>query len=346
MSTVLRFMSCTRHEQRRDLRADHEGAAVNHSWSCDQEDRHDPGRPVVVLGMHRSGTSVVARIINLLGLPLCRDGDLLSGPDNPTGYWESGSLVKFNDRILKMLGGSWAFPPPMSINWESAPSVAAFRGEGLRVFRKAYPNEEWVWKDPRACLTLPFWRTVWRDAPVVVFVTREPLEIYLSLRKRDTLGKAHCIALWERYARAALLGAHGLPMVTVSYDQLMKDSLRTATNLRDDLVGLGVMANGNVDAASQCVSTAFGSSREYGHRLQADPDSTEAQRLLINSIASLPRTSPKFIATDLGSESSSTTELLCGVRSYPPRLPLVAGEAWRAFRRSAAARGLVPWFLS
>jgi hypothetical protein len=319
---------------------------MDHSRSYDQEDRREPGRPVVVLGMHRSGTSVVARIINLLGLPLCRDDDLLSGADNPTGYWESGSLVKFNDRLLKMSGGSWAFPPTMSRNWESAPSVAALRGEGVRVFRNAHPTAEWVWKDPRACLTLPFWRTVWREAPVVVFVSREPLEIYLSLRKRDALGKAHCIALWERYARSALLGAHGLPMVTVSYDQLMKDSSRTIANLRGDLVGLGVMANENVDAASQCVSTAFGSSREYDYRLQADPDSTEAQRLLIKFITSLPRTSPKFIATDLGSESSSTTELLCAVRCYPPALPVVAGEVWRAFRRSAAARGLVPWFLS
>jgi len=319
---------------------------VDHGWSYDQEDRHEPGRPVVVLGMHRSGTSVVARIINLLGLPLCRDDDILSGPENPTGYWESGSLVKFNDRLLKVFGGSWVFPAAMSRNWESAPSVVAFRGEGMRVFREAYPNEEWVWKDPRACLTLPFWRTVWKDAPVVVFVSREPLEIYLSLRKRDGLGRAHCIALWERYARSALLGAHGLPMVTISYDQLMKDTLRAVSNLRDDLVGLGVMAHGSVDAASQCVSTEFGSSRQYNYRLREDPDSTETQRLLINFIESLPRISPKFIATDLGSESSSTTELLCAVRCYPPGLSVVGGEVWRAFRRSAAARGLVPWFLS
>src|SRR5712692_4837583 len=177
------------------------GAAVDHTWSYDQKDRHGFGRPVVVLGMHRSGTSVVARIINVLGLPLCRADDLLSGPDNPTGYWESASLVKFNDRLLKMFGGSWVFPPPMSRNWESAPSVAAIRGEGGHVFTHAYPNEQWVWKDPRTCLTLPFWRTVWREAPVVVFVSREPLEIFLSLGKRDGLGKAHCIALWERYAR-------------------------------------------------------------------------------------------------------------------------------------------------
>ena len=310
-----------------------------------QEDRHGRGRSVVVLGMHRSGTSVVARIINLLGLPLCRDDDLHSGPDNPTGHWESESLIKFNDRLLKMFGGSWAFPPNMSRNWENAPPAAALHGEGVRVFRRAYPREEWVWKDPRACLTLPFWRTVWEESPVVVFVSREPLEIYLSLLKREGLGKAHCIALWERYTRSTLLGAHGLPIVKISYDQLMKDCLRTVANLRDDLTGLGVMAHGNVDVASQCVSKTFGGSREYNYRLQGDPDSTEAQRILIKLIESLPRISPKFVATDLGSESSSTTELLCAVRRYPPELSLVAGEVRRAFRRSAAARGLVSQFL-
>jgi len=318
------------------------GAAVDHTWSYDQKDRHGFGRPVVVLGMHRSGTSVVARIINVLGLPLCRADDLLSGPDNPTGYWESASLVKFNDRLLKMFGGSWVFPPPMSRNWESAPSVAAIRGEGGHVFTHAYPNEQWVWKDPRTCLTLPFWRTVWREAPVVVFVSREPLEIFLSLGKRDGLGKAHCIALWERYARSAMLGAHGLPMVTISYDQLMKDPPTAVANLRDDLVELGVMARGNVDAASQCVSRAFGSSRELYCRLRADPDSTEAQRRLINFIDRLPRTSPRFVASDPGGESSSTTELLRAVRPYPPRLSMATGEVWRAFRRAAAARGFLP----
>src|ERR1700733_13960317 len=173
------------------------------------EGRHEPGRPVVVLGMHRSGTSVVARVINLLGLPLCRDDDLIYGQDNPTGYWESGSLVKLNDRLLKMFGGSWVFPPQLSRNWENAPRVAASRGEGVRVFRRVYPSEEWVWKDPRACLTLPFWRTVWRGTPAVLFFFREPLEISLSLRRRDGLGKAHSIALWERYTRSALLGADG-----------------------------------------------------------------------------------------------------------------------------------------
>ena len=316
---------------------------MDHSWSYDQEDRHEPGRPVVVLGTHRSGTSVVTRIVSLLGLPLCRDDDLISGPapGNPTGHWESQSLLKFNERLLNMLGGSWVFPPPMSRNWESAPSVAAFRSEGMRVFRNAHPNEDWVWKDPRTCLTLPFWRTVWRDAPVVVFVSREPLEIYLSLREREGLSKAHCIALWERYTRSALLGAEGLPMVTISYGQLMKDPLGAVANLRDDLAGLGVMAHGNVDAAAQCVNTAFGRSREFNYRLQEDPDSTETQRLLIKFIESLPRTSPKFIATDLGSESSSTTELLCAVRCYPPAFSVAAREAWRAFRRSAAATVLV-----
>ena len=304
------------------------------------EGRHEPGRPVVVLGMHRSGTSVVSRVINLLGLPLCRDDDLISGQDNPTGYWESGSLVKFNDRLLKMFGGSWVFPPQLSRNWENAPRVAASRGEGARVFRRVYPSEEWVWKDPRACLTLPFWRTVWRESPVVLFVSREPVEIYLSLRKRDGLGKAHSIALWERYTRSALLAAHGLPMVTISYDQLMQDPSGTIATLREDLARIGVMTCGNVDVAAQCVNTAFGSSRKYNYRLLADPDSTEAQRLLIRYIESLPRTSAKFIVAELGSESSSTTELLCAVRSYPPRLPVVAGEAWHAFRRSAAARGL------
>ncbi len=71
---------------------------------------HSPGRSVVVLGMHRSGTSVLTRVINLLGLQLCREDDIYTAPDNPTGHWESVSLVAFNNRLIDVLGGKPAAP--------------------------------------------------------------------------------------------------------------------------------------------------------------------------------------------------------------------------------------------
>lgn len=69
------------------------------------------GRPVVVLGMHRSGTSAVTRVVNLLGLPLCRRDDLYLAADNPAGHWESTSVVGVNDALLAEMGGPCWAPP-------------------------------------------------------------------------------------------------------------------------------------------------------------------------------------------------------------------------------------------
>ncbi|HTZ08801.1 MAG TPA: hypothetical protein VMB72_07005, partial [Acidimicrobiales bacterium] len=73
---------------------------------------------VVVLGMHRSGTSAVTRILNLLGADVGERDDLLTDYDNPAGHWESRALVAANDRILAAWGRSWDFPPWLAPGWE------------------------------------------------------------------------------------------------------------------------------------------------------------------------------------------------------------------------------------
>ena len=173
---------------------------------------------VVILGMHRSGTSAMTRVINLLGLPVCNASDLYGAPDNPTGHWESASLTAFNERLLSLLGGRFDAPPYMRDGWEKDRAIADLYSEAAAVFGRVYTTKTWVWKDPRTCLTLPFWRSIWADVPVAVFVHREPLEVFRSLSRRDGTGKAHCVALWERYVRSALHNAKGLPLVTVRFD--------------------------------------------------------------------------------------------------------------------------------
>src|SRR5256714_7974765 len=113
---------------------------------------------VLVLGMHRSGTSATARLVSLLGLPIGKEDDLKPRSEaNPTGYWESNSLTAFNDRLLRFLGGSWAAPPTLPLGWESALRLAGHRRLGGTLFRCVHDREGWVWKDPRTSVTLPFW---------------------------------------------------------------------------------------------------------------------------------------------------------------------------------------------
>src|SRR4051794_2356889 len=76
------------------------------------------GTGVVVLGMHRSGTSAVTRLINLLGVSVGDTADLV-GEDhaNRRGYWESYSLSTYQEHLLELLGGSWYRPPALAPGW-------------------------------------------------------------------------------------------------------------------------------------------------------------------------------------------------------------------------------------
>jgi len=131
---------------------------------------------VFVLGMHRSGTSAVTRAINAFGVPLGNEADVMPpAPDNPEGFAESLALVDCNERLLRLLGSRWDAPPALLPGWEHRSPVAIERDRAERTFRVVYAGEHWVWKDPRTCLTLPFWRRVLPERPVApTWITRPP----------------------------------------------------------------------------------------------------------------------------------------------------------------------------
>jgi hypothetical protein len=168
---------------------------------------------VVVLGMHRSGTSLVTRLVSLLGLGLCREEDLLVGRKaNPRGHWESSSMLAFNDRLLDELHASW-FCPPLLQEPELERLLKRHGREALARLHDTHREHPWVWKDPRTCALLPFWSTVLKGRAAYVLVLRHPLEVSDSLARRDGYSPALGLALWERYTREAMLGAAGLPML-------------------------------------------------------------------------------------------------------------------------------------
>ena len=121
---------------------------------------------IIVLGMHRSGTSAVTRIVNLLGAGLGPDDDLLTEFDNPAGHWESIRLNRCNDRILAAFGRSWDFPPWLDPGWEHSPRATRLLPDMAETFTGVYSSDPWVWKDPRTCLTLPLWRRVLDPEPM------------------------------------------------------------------------------------------------------------------------------------------------------------------------------------
>lgn len=178
---------------------------------------------VMVIGMHRSGTSAATGVLNLMGIPAGRPRDRLTADTfNRQGYWESVRLRDVNVRVLECLGGDWAGPPPLYPGWERAQSLRELKEAARAAFRAVYPSSPWVWKDPHNCLTLPFWRQIIGQHPVV-FVYRDPKAVAASLQRRDGFSSFFALALWERYVRSALVNVAGHSVLVTSYDRLLAD---------------------------------------------------------------------------------------------------------------------------
>ncbi len=195
---------------------------------------------VVILGAHRGGTSALTRVVNLLGLDVGPHDRLIGAtPENAGGHWEVEALSSFDEELLLELGGRWSGPP--AIHPDELRELARGRwGERARsCFRESLPERGWVWKDPRVCLLLPFWREVLADDLTVVAAVRNPLETARSLEARDGLPVPYGVALWERYQRSAMLGAGSLPVFVVAFDALLDEPEATWECLAEFLVAQG-----------------------------------------------------------------------------------------------------------
>ena len=172
---------------------------------------------VIVLGMHRSGTSLVASMLEAMGVDM---GERLmpASLDNPHGYYEDLDFYEMNEAILEEAGGSWWRPP-------SAQAIEA-AGEALKYPIGRLVNERdwkklWGWKDPRTCLTAGLYHSHLDDARYVV-VRRDRPAIIASLLKRNggqlEEWKALC-AEYERRVVRFLLSA-GAPVHHIRYEDV------------------------------------------------------------------------------------------------------------------------------
>ncbi|MEO7431632.1 MAG: glycosyltransferase [Dokdonella sp.] len=190
---------------------------------------------LVVLGMHRSGTSSVAGLLARMGVSVGPADDLLHGPDNPKGHYESGRVHMACVRRLAATGGDWRDPPSTA----SGIDVDAFRREMAVLIDGFDTHRPWLIKEPRLCLLakelLPL-----LTRPVFVHVVRDPLAVAQSLCARDALDGGFALALWERYTRAAFDASDGWPRVLIDYTQLLADPQAATKRLLDGLQALGV----------------------------------------------------------------------------------------------------------
>jgi hypothetical protein len=196
-------------------------------------------KQIAVLGMHRSGTSVVAQLLNSMG---CYAGEQheMPPPDvfNPTGYWERRDVWAVDEDILAALDTTWLDPARVDLSRIDDSARKSFVTRSREIASSLNKHGPWMMKDPRLSIVFPIWREA-LDRPVCVLVWREPSAVARSLSKRDDLPHVVGLALWEEYTRAMVASTIGLPRVLISYDDLIADPIGCASRLHRSLVNAG-----------------------------------------------------------------------------------------------------------
>jgi sulfotransferase family protein len=179
---------------------------------------------ICIAGMHRSGTSMVAQLLNLCGLDLGPQEQLV-GPNegNPKGHFEHIGFLKIDDAILSHFGGSAADPPLLKPGWENEPSVERIVSEARLLLETFQGRSRWGWKDPRTTLLLPFWKKLIPKLRFVLCV-RNPMEVAKSLEARDGMPLQQGIYLWNHYVRAAIRDTQGHPRIFTFYEDFFRDA--------------------------------------------------------------------------------------------------------------------------
>ncbi len=183
-------------------------------------------RAVLVVGMHRSGTSAVARGIAALGVYLGNDF-LDAQPENPTGYWEDKGIVEIDERVLKALDLRWDDVAPIAPAEFRRLRIWLLRRRAVRYVKRMFAAHPlWGFKDPRAIRLLPFWRAVLRKCGAddgYVVAIRNPRSVEASLFRRQSMDPATAQRLWLEHMVPFLRQIRGRPMVVVDYDLLMRE---------------------------------------------------------------------------------------------------------------------------
>src|SRR6266516_7063064 len=206
--------------------------------------------PVAVAGMHRSGTSMVAKALHLAGLFLGEEADLIDPtPDNPDGYWENARFVDVNDEILAALGGGWDNPPAVPRRFEEDARLHGLRQIAKKLGNEFRTKEPWGWKDPRNSLTIPLWLQLFPELKVVVCL-RNPLAVALSLHQRY-FSYSTALELWETYNRRVVESVASDQILVTDYEAWIS---RPAAEIRRTLSFLDLpMTRGSVEKARSAV---------------------------------------------------------------------------------------------
>jgi hypothetical protein len=191
-------------------------------------------RALIILGMHRSGTSALTRVANLLGADLPKN---LMPPntENESGFWESDDLMTIHDEALASAGSRWDDWQAIDSGWFNSAAAKKSAARILQVLHQDFEKSRlFVIKDPRLCRLWPLWREPlvrFGAQPLIVLTIRNPLEVFGSLKARNELTPLKAGLLWLRHVIDAERETRDLPRAVVTYDDLLDNWTEVAQEI-------------------------------------------------------------------------------------------------------------------
>jgi len=181
---------------------------------------------ILVLGMHRSGTSAITGVLEHLGVDT-PSTPMGAHPTNPKGFFESQKMYQLHEKLLASAGTSWSDWQRFSPGWFDSPAAGEFQDMALEALAQEFGTSRlFVLKDPRICRLMPFWTTVLAAAdirPAVLHTHRNPLEVAASLQERDRLEPGYTHLLWLRHVLDGEHDSRGLPRCFTSFSQFLEE---------------------------------------------------------------------------------------------------------------------------
>lgn len=232
---------------------------------------------ILVLGMHRSGTSAITRTLALMGAGI--PGTLMAPvvDDNPFGFWESREIMEIHDRFLAAVKSHWQDMRPLPERAFRGSAARRCRDELASLLRSALAKSPLlVVKDPRLCRLMPLWRPLLRtlgEESRAVLPLRNPLEVAGSLEKRNGIEPERALTMWLVHTLSAERESRGIPRRFVSYAAFLASPREKAAELAE---GLGLFDAAEVHSALPAIEAFW--REDLRHHVQddaelaADPD--------------------------------------------------------------------------
>lgn len=222
-------------------------------------------RIVIVLGMHRSGTSAITRSINLLGVDLGRDL-IPSGFDNPKGFWEDAGVVDLNEKLLAVLGSGFLSISGGGFDFQASDALFELEVSAIALVLSKIENcQIWGIKDPRICRLLPFWQRVFEKLHIedsYVVAVRDPVSVAESLSRRDGLLNEKAYYLWLEHVIPSVLLTSEKRRVFVRYDAMLESPAVELNKIADALYLPRPLAEDVIEFEQQFLDAGL---RNYHH---------------------------------------------------------------------------------